>query len=171
MSVEDDFRIRPGRIRSSSAQRARPFIAQALAAAKKAGAGISRSGRIVPGNRSRFGRGQRASIQANRLINSRSRGAVIKSRVVRQTSRSAPLATHLNYLRREGVTRDGEKAHLFGPGGDDADPKAFAERCQEDRHHFRFIVSPDDAMDMADLRSFTSDLAGQMEKDLGTQLD
>ncbi|HQS44965.1 MULTISPECIES: relaxase/mobilization nuclease domain-containing protein [Phyllobacteriaceae] len=171
MSGEDDFRIRPGRIRSSSAQRARPFIAQALAAAKKAGAGISRSGRIVPGNRSRFGRGQRASIQANRLINSRSRGAVIKSRVVRQTSRSAPLATHLNYLRREGVTRDGEKAHLFGPGGDDADPKAFAERCQEDRHHFRFIVSPDDAMDMADLRSFTSDLAGQMEKDLGTQLD
>ncbi|OYW99518.1 MAG: type VI secretion protein, partial [Rhizobiales bacterium 32-66-8] len=158
-------------MRSSSAQRARPFIAQALAAAKKAGAGISRSGRIVPGNRSRFGRGQRASIQANRLINSRSRGAVIKSRVVRQTSRSAPLATHLNYLRREGVTRDGEKAHLFGPGGDDADPKAFAERCQEDRHHFRFIVSPDDAMDMADLRSFTSDLAGQMEKDLGTQLD
>lgn len=171
MIGEDDFRIRPGRIRSSSAQRARPFIAQALAAAKKAGAGISRSGRIVPGNRSRFGRGQRASIQANRLINSRSRGAVIKSRVVRQTSRSAPLATHLNYLRREGVTRDGEKAHLFGPGGDDADPKAFAERCQEDRHHFRFIVSPDDAMDMADLRSFTSDLAGQMEKDLGTQLD
>ena len=171
MSGEDDFRIRPGRIRSSSAQRARPFIAQALAAAKKAGAGISRSGRIMPGNRSRFGRGQRASIQANRLINSRSRGAVIKSRVVRQTSRSAPLATHLNYLRREGVTRDGEKAHLFGPGGDDADPKAFAERCQEDRHHFRFIVSPDDAMDMADLRSFTSDLAGQMEKDLGTQLD
>lgn len=171
MSGEDDFRIRPGRIRSSSAQRARPFIAQALAAAKKAGAGISRSGRIVSGNRSRFGRGQRASIQAKRLINSRSRGAVIKARVVRQTSRSAPLATHLNYLRREGVTRDGEKAHLFGPGGDDADPKAFAERCQDDRHHFRFIVSPDDAVDMADLRSFTNDLVGQMEKDLGTQLD
>ena len=171
MSGEDDFRIRPGRIRSSSAQRARPFIAQALAAAKKAGAGISPSGRIVPGNRSRFGRGQRASIQASRLINSRSRGAVIKARVVRQTSRSAPLATHLNYLRREGVTRDGDKAHLFGPGGDDADPKAFAERCQDDRHHFRFIVSPDDAVDMADLRSFTNDLVGQMEKDLGTRLD
>ncbi|WP_448954885.1 relaxase/mobilization nuclease domain-containing protein [Labrys neptuniae] len=173
MSGEDDFRIRPGRIRSSSAQRTRPFIAQALAAAKKAGAGISRSGRIVPGNRSRsrFGRGLRASIQANRLINSRSRGAVIKARVVRQASRSAPLATHLNYLRREGVTRDGEKAHLFGPGGDDADPKAFAERCRDDRHHFRFIVSPDDAVDMADLHSFTNDLVGQMEKDLDTRLD
>lgn len=171
MTGDSDFRIRPGRIRSTRAQAARPFIAQALAAAKKAGAGVSRSGRIVPGNRSRFGRGQRASIQANRLLTARSRGAVIKARVVRHLARSAPLATHLNYLRREGVTRDGEKARLFGPGGDEADPKAFAERCQDDRHHFRFIVSPDDAVDMADLRAFTGDLASQMEKDLDTRLD
>ncbi|MGD9844972.1 MAG: relaxase/mobilization nuclease domain-containing protein [Variibacter sp.] len=171
MTGDNDFRIRPGRIRSTRAQAARPFIAQALAAAKKAGAGVSRSGRIVAGNRSRFGRGQRASIQANRLLTARSRGAVIKARVVRHTARAAPLATHLNYLRREGVTRDGEKAHLFGPGGDDADPKAFAERCQDDRHHFRFIVSPDDATDMTDLRSFSRDLVTQMEKDLDTRLD
>jgi type IV secretory pathway VirD2 relaxase len=171
MTGENDFRIRPGRIRSSGAQGNRPFIAQALAAAQKAGAGISRSGRIVPGNRSRFGKGQRASIQANRLITSHSRGAVVKARVVRQNARSAPLSTHLIYLRREGVTRDGEKARLFGPGSDDVDGRAFAERCGEDRHHFRFIVSPDDAMEMTDLRSFTRDLVSQMEKDLDTRLD
>jgi len=171
MSSEEDFRIRPGRSRSSGAQRARPFIAQALAAAQRAGAGISRSGRIVPGSRSRFGRGQRASVQANRLITARSRGAVIKARVVRQRARSAPLATHLDYLRREGVTRDGEKARLFGPGDSIADPKAFAERCAEDRHHFRFVISPDDAPDMADLKGFTRDLVSQMEKDLDTRLD
>lgn len=64
-------------------------------------------------------------------------------------SRGALLATHLGYLPREGVTRDGEKARLFGPGTDEADPKAFAERCADDRHHFRFIVSPDDAIEMA----------------------
>ncbi|MFA6968599.1 relaxase/mobilization nuclease domain-containing protein [Bosea sp. (in: a-proteobacteria)] len=90
---------------------------------------------------------------------------------MRHNARSAPLATHLNYLRREGVTRDGEKARLFGPGGEDADPKAFAERWEGDRHHFRFIVSPDDAAEMADLKSFTRDLVGQMEKDLDTRLD
>ncbi|MFH1553509.1 MAG: DUF3363 domain-containing protein [Pseudomonadota bacterium] len=171
MTDDTEFRIRPGRIRSSGAQRARPFIAQALAAAKKAGAGVSRSGRIVAGNRSRFGRGQRASIQANRFITARSRGAVIKARVVRHSPRSAPLVTHLNYLRREGVTRDGEKARLFGPGVDDADPKAFAERSEGDRHHFRFILSPDDAAEMADLKSFTRDLVSQMERDLDTSLD
>ncbi|WP_067219083.1 relaxase/mobilization nuclease domain-containing protein [Stappia indica] len=171
MSDDREFRIRPGRIRSTRAQQARPFIAQALAAAKKAGGGVSRSGRVVSGNRSRFGRGQRASIQANRLITSRTRGAVVKARVVRHSARSAPLGTHLDYLRRDGVTRDGEKARLFGPGTEDAEDRAFAERSGDDRHHFRFIVSPDDATDMSDLRSFTRDLVVQMEKDLGTRLD
>ena len=171
MSGEDNFRVRPGRIRSTSAQRARPFIAQALAAAQRAGGSVSRKGTIGLGHRSRFGRGQRASVQANRLITSRSRGAVVKARVVRHGGRGAPLSTHLSYLGREGVTRDGEKARLFGPGSDDADPKAFAERCQDDRHHFRFIVSPDDAVELSDLKTFTRELVGQMEKDLGTKLD
>jgi type IV secretory pathway VirD2 relaxase len=47
----------------------------------------------------------------------------------------------------------------------------FAERCKDDRRHFRFIVSPDDAIKMADLKEFTRDLMGQMEKDMGTRLD
>ena len=170
MSGEDDFRIRPGRIRSSSAQRARPFIAQALAAAQKAGARVSRSGRISSGNRSTFGRGRTASVRANRLLTGRSRVVVIKTRLVRHHARTAPLAAHLNYLRREGVTRDGEKARLFGPETDEVEGRAFAERCGDDRHHFRFIVSPEDAVDMANLKSFTRDLMNQMEKDLGTKL-
>ena len=171
MSGEDDFRIRPGRIRSTSAQRARPFIAQALAAAQKAGARISRSGRISSGGRSTFGRGRTASVRANRLLTGRSRVVVIKTRLVRHHARATPLAAHLKYLRREGVTRDGEKARLFGPETDEVDGRGFAERCQDDRHHFRFIVSPEDAVDMADLKSFTRDLMRQMETDLGTRLD
>ncbi|SKA39010.1 relaxase/mobilization nuclease domain-containing protein [Consotaella salsifontis] len=171
MTSDDDFRIRPGRIRSSRAQRARPFIAQALAAVERAGGTVSRGGKIGSPARSRLGRGQRASIQANRLITSRSRGAVIKARVVRHSGRTASLATHLGYLQREGVTRDGEKTRLFGPGGDEVDAKDFAERCEDDRHHFRFIVSPDDALEMSDLKGFTRDLVDQMESDLGTRLD
>lgn len=171
MSGEDEFRVRPGRIRSTRAQAARPFIAQALAAAQKAGARVSRSGRISSGNRSTFGRGRTASVRANRLLTGRSRVVVIKTRVVRHAARAASLAAHLNYLRREGVTRDGEKARLFGPETDEVDGRAFADRCQDDRHHFRFIVSPEDAVDMADLKSFARDLVGQMEKDLGTKLD
>ncbi|MFG1265384.1 MULTISPECIES: relaxase/mobilization nuclease domain-containing protein [Xanthobacter] len=171
MADEREFRIRPGRIRSSRSQRARPFIAQALAAAQKAGGHISLSGRISSGARSHFGRGRTASVVANRLLTGRSRIVVIKTRVVRHTARATPLTAHLSYLRREGVTRDGEKARLFGPGAEDGDGRVFAERCADDRHHFRFIVSPDDAADMADLRSFADDLVDQMQKDLGTKLD
>ncbi len=180
MADDREFRIRPGRIPSTRAQATRPFIAQALAATQKAGGGVSRSGRISSGKRSRFGRGQRASIQANRLLTGRSRSVVIKTRVVRHTARSAPLGAHLNYLRREGVTRAAnevsnekqyEKTRMFGPEKDDMDVRAFAERCEPDRHHFRFIVSPEDAPDMADLKSYTRELMGQMEKDLGTKLD
>lgn len=168
MADEDNFRIRPGRIRSTRAQRARPFVAQALAAANRAGGNIARAGRVAFADRSRFGRGQRASIQANRLVNARTRSVIIKARVVRHTARHAALGTHLSYLGREGVTRDGEKARMFGPG---EASDAFAERCGRDRHHFRFIVSPHDALEMADLRSFTHDLVAQMERDLGTRLD
>ncbi len=171
MSGDEDFRIRPGRVRSSGTQAARPFIAQALAAAQKAGGHVSRSGRISSGTRSTFGRGRTASVRANHLLTGRSRVVVIKTRVVRQSARATPLPAHLSYLRRDGVTRDGEKAHLFGPGETEVDAQAFAERADDDRHHFRFIVSPEDATDMADLRSFTLDLMGQMEQDLGTKLD
>jgi len=171
MAEENDFKPRPGRIRSSRSQRAKPFIAQALAAAQRAGSGISRQGLLRSGSRSTFGRGRVASVRANRLLTGRSRLVTVKTRVVRHSARSASLGAHLGYLRREGVTRDGEKARLFGPDTDDADPKAFAERCEKDRHHFRFIVSPEDAPEMADLKEYSRELVGQMEKDLGTKLD
>ncbi|WP_044547328.1 relaxase/mobilization nuclease domain-containing protein [Mesorhizobium japonicum] len=171
MSDQREFRVRPGRIRSTRAQSSRPFIAQALAAAQKAGGSVSRSGGIGSGKRSRFGRGRAASVQANRFLTGRSRVAVIKTRVVRHSKRGAPLATHLNYLRREGVTRDDAKARMFGPEVDDASTADFVDRCKGDRHHFRFIVSPEDAAEMADLKSFTRDLMARMQRDLGTALD
>ena len=170
MSSEEEFRVRPGRVRSRGAQRARPFVAQALAAAQKAGGSASSTGR-TGSKHSRFGKGQLASIQANRVITARSRGAVVKARVVRHSGRAASLGVHLTYLRREGVTRDGGNARLFGPQTENTDAGAFGERCAGDRHHFRFIVSPDDASQMTDLRGFTRDLMGQVERDLETKLD
>ena len=171
MSDEREFRIRPGRIRSTRSQSSRPFIAQVLAAAQRAGGGVSRAEGIGSGKRSQFGRGRAASVQANRLLTGRSRVVMIKTRVVRHSKRAAPLAIHLNYLRREGVTRDDAKARMFGPQVDEASPLDFVARCKDDRHHFRFIVSPEDAVEMADLRTFTRDLMDRMQKDLGTTLD
>ena len=60
---------------------------------------------------------------------------------------------------------------MFNAAADDADAKAFAARCAEDRHHFRFTVSPEDAAQLADLRAFTRELMADVERDLGTPLD
>ncbi|MGX5843674.1 relaxase/mobilization nuclease domain-containing protein [Mesorhizobium sp. ArgA1] len=171
MSRDEDFRVRPGRIRSGQSQRARPFVAQALAAAQKAGGRIARDGRITAGRGSHFGRGRVASVRANRLIANHSRFVTVKALVVRHKGQTASLARHLNYLRRDGVTRDGEKARMFGAETDGANAREFTERCKDDRHHFRFIVSPEDAVEVVDLKSFTRDLMTRMEKDLGTSLD
>jgi type IV secretory pathway VirD2 relaxase len=81
------------------------------------------------------------------------------------------LALHITYLKREGVTRDGSDARMFDAKSDDSDAKAFAERCQDDRHHFRFTVSPEDAGQMANLRAFTRELMKTAEHDLDTRLD
>ncbi|MFC5386835.1 relaxase/mobilization nuclease domain-containing protein [Aquamicrobium segne] len=175
---DNEFRIRPGRPRSTRAQRAKPFISQVLRAAKRAsnatGSGATaklRRGGGAPG-RSTFGRGRNV-ISRNRLFGSHRR-VVAKARIARHQGRafrSAPISAHLSYLKREGVSRDGEAGVMFDAGADNTDDLAFADRCQDDRHHFRFIISPEDAADMGDLRAFTRDLVRQMEADLGTRLD
>jgi len=166
MTRDDDLHIRLGRIRSRGS-RSRPFIAQALAAAEKAGGLAHPSRRARAGS---FGRGRAASVSASRLTD-RSRRVVVKARVVRHRANRAPLSAHLTYLRREGVTKDGAAGRMFDAERDDADHRIFAERCESDRHHFRFIVSPDEATELSDLKTFTRDLMAQAQRDLGTRLD
>jgi type IV secretory pathway VirD2 relaxase len=95
----------------------------------------------------------------------------VKARVLRYRMRGGALKAHLAYLRREGVTRDGAAGRMFDAEHEDADHRGFAERCDGDRHHFRFIVSPEDAGRLSDLRAFTRGLMAQAERDLGSNLD
>jgi type IV secretory pathway VirD2 relaxase len=78
---------------------------------------------------------------------------------------------HLRYLERDGVTQGGEKGCAYSHLENEADGRKFIERGREDRHQFRFIVAPEDATEMDDLRGFTRDLMRQTEKDLDTKLD
>jgi type IV secretory pathway VirD2 relaxase len=172
MTHDDDLRLRLGRVRDrgrGSTRQAKPFIAQALAAAEKAGGIHRRSGRST--RSTAFGRGRAASIAAARLMTDRTRSVAVKARVVRHRAKGAPLGTHLAYLRREGVTKDGAAGPMFDAEHDYADYRAFADRCEGDRHHFRFIVSPEDAEQLSDLKAFTRDLMAQAERDLRTRLD
>ena len=144
-----------------------------MRAAKKAGHVGDSFGRGKGGaSRSHFGRGRRAALSLS--LRSTSRRVVMKARVVRHHGarfRSAPLSKHITYLKREGVTRDGADARMFDARSDAADERAFAERCEDDRHHFRFIISPEDAAELGDLRTFTRELMTDVARDLGTKLD
>jgi type IV secretory pathway VirD2 relaxase len=172
---DDDFNPRPGRIHhgNQSAKRPKSFVGEVMRAAKKAGhRGQTFRRSSGTGGRSTFGRGRRAALS----LASRSSGrrVVVMARIVRHRGsrfRSAPLSKHVAYLKRDGVTRDGADARMFDATSDDADSKAFAERCEEDRHHFRFTVSPEDAGQLADLRAFTRELMKDAEHDLGSELD
>ncbi|WP_316234510.1 relaxase/mobilization nuclease domain-containing protein [Bradyrhizobium sp. SZCCHNR1020] len=171
---DDDLRVRPGRINHGNrgARRPQTFVGEVMRAAKRAGH-VGDSFRSSQGrSRSRFGRGRRAAVSIQ--LRSNSRRVVMKARVVRHQGsrfRSAPLPKHINYLKREGVTRDGEDARMFDANSEVADERAFTERCKDDRHHFRFIISPEDAAELENLRTFTRELLGDVERDLGTKLD
>jgi type IV secretory pathway VirD2 relaxase len=169
---DDDFGVRPGRIRHRGGGKPKRFVHQVLRAANKAGRGEVGAHRLGGSGRSAFGRGRAAFGRSNLLR--QQRRVVIKARIVRSSSRnarSAPLTAHLAYLKRDGVTRDGAGGRMFDATGEDTNDRSFAERCHGDRHHFRFIISPEDAGEMSDLRAFTRDLMAQMETDLGTRLD
>lgn len=171
---KDDFRLRPGRIRRARSGKPKTFLNEVLRAAKKAGSHstVSIGGTGVAIGRSTFGRGR--NVFGRSRISGSSRRVTIKTRITRQQGkayRSIALPKHLHYLKREGVTRDGDRAEMFDAAGDQANESAFVERGKDDRHHFRFIIAPEDAAEMEDLRSFTRDLARQMEKDLRTKLD
>ena len=169
----DDFRVRPGRSRDvgrGSGRKVQSLAAQVRRAAAKAG--YARRGPSRGKGTGRHGRGRIARLRTRAPANGRR--VIIKARVVRHKGskfRSAPLARHIAYLKRDGVTRDGRDAGLFDARSDSADGEAFAERCEDDRHHFRFIVSPEHAARMTDLRAFARELMDDMAADLGTRLD
>jgi type IV secretory pathway VirD2 relaxase len=195
---KEDFRVRTGRSRSRGTRadaRSQPFLKQVQAAVRKAGGNPNSIGRDAGKGSGRFnarGRGAKAVAsfpkngggwQRDSAGRFRSRRVVVKARVVKLNPQrgargpkmrglaSKAAVAHLRYLERDGVTRDGEKGRAYNSFENEADGGKFIERGRGDRHQFRFIVAPEDAAEMGDLRGFTRDLMLQMEKDLNTRLD
>src|SRR5438309_6203988 len=170
--VEDEFRPRLGRMRSGGSRRGRKYLHRVLAAAARAGM-PRRSGRRFVG--SRIGRGGVAARMLgmqDRNAGLRARRAVVKTRLVHLGDRGLGAArAHLRYIQRDGVTREGEPGRLYSAAEDEADGRAFLERCGGDRHQFRLIVSAEDGAQYDDLRPLVRRFMARMEEDLGTKLD
>ncbi|AIO31325.1 hypothetical protein DM39_2023 [Burkholderia cenocepacia] len=171
MSQRDDdrFRVRPG----APKQRGNTYVNKVLRQANKAGAKLGKTaGKVDQRPGSRLGRGHVAARFAGQGLGANARRVTIKARLV-NLAKVGPRSTaaHLRYIEREGVDRQGGPGHAYGPTTDEVDTKAFEERGHEDRHQFRFIVSPEDAEQLDDLPTYTRHLMARMEADLGTRLE
>ncbi|WP_408906162.1 relaxase/mobilization nuclease domain-containing protein [Roseomonas mucosa] len=194
MSDDNRFRPKPGRVRSDApkaGRQAKSFLSKVrkITRQQQAASGQSRSAKSGGANRAAKGKNTIASgrgVQRGRgaaFVRARnlsdgwshrqpgSRRVIVKSRSVRGAGKSGKAAAHLRYIQRDGTSRDGARGQLYSAGEDRADGDAFLDRGKDDRHQFRFIVSPEDAADLADLTGYTRELMAQVEADLGTQLD
>lgn len=100
------------------------------------------------------------------------RRVMVKARVVRMgPAANKALLAHVRYVERDGAGLGGEDGRFFDRSSDAADGRAFAGRCEGDRHHFRVIVNPEDGRELPDLKAYARDFMGRVERDLGTRLD
>jgi len=173
LSEDDEFTPRLGRQRQKSGKKARRYLGRVVGAAIRSAEKSAIRSRRFDG--SRIGRGAsmgRLLSSRDRFGGLRARRAMVKTRLVRIGTKGLSAArAHLRYIQRDGVTREGMPGELYSAGRDTADGKAFLQRCDGDRHQFRFIVSAEDGSEYPDLKPYTRRLMAQMEADLGTKLD
>lgn len=154
---DNHFEVKLGRIRSASGEkRVAGFFRQ-----------VGRKARYSTKRKS-SGRGpqqRRSATQFHRRV-------IVKVSIVKMDGRGiSAQRQHLKYIERDSAAAEGERGELYSERGSEVETRVFAERGHDDRHQFRVIVSPEDAAQLADLKSFTRDLVSQMEHDLETKLD
>ena len=171
---ENKFEVSLGRLRSPSGSRRTVGFFEQVSRGAKAN---RRAGRT-----SGSGRPSAKTMTFYRRV-------VVKASIKKMSGRGfGSFRQHLNYIQRDGTNEKGDRAEAYGRGVDGLESdltdelnletekelspiQSFAERCRDDRHHFRFIVAPEDSSELISLTEFTQDLVTQMETDLDTKLD
>jgi type IV secretory pathway VirD2 relaxase len=171
--TDDRFRPRLAPPRAGGRGEPQRFVSRVMREASKAGRSI---GNRVPRASGRVGvkrgRGYVAAKFAGDSLGPRSRRVIVKMRMpLLKGAGFQSTRDHFAYVARDEVDHDGGPGQLYGATTDDVDRRAFAERSANDRHQFRFMISPEDAAQIGDLKTFTREFMAQMERDLGTRLD
>lgn len=153
MSGDGDFDFQPklGRIRSRGSFKPKGMKAYLKSARKRP---------------SKTGGGRRSTAFAG------ARRLMIKARVHRLSGSGARTQrAHISYLERDGAGKDNDPAEFYDDMSEGLDGQDWLREHADERHHFRFIVSPEDGEKLQELKPFIRDLVAQMEIDLETKLD
>lgn len=111
--------------------------------------------------RNRSGRPFRLDVRQKVIVK-----ALVSRHLGRGADRAAALSKHVVYLGRQGAGVDGERAKFFDREQDGLDPRILTQDWSEDRHHFRFIISPEHG-ERLEMKSYTREVMSRVCADLG----
>ncbi|MFN4175583.1 DUF3363 domain-containing protein [Phenylobacterium sp.] len=93
--------------------------------------------------------------------------ALVSKHAGKGAVRGEALAKHVAYLGRSGAGAEGAQADFFDRAEDQIDAAAATAAWASDRHHFRFIISPEHGDRIHDLRAYTREVMRRVAEDLG----
>ena len=130
-------------------------------ASSKAFALGDRSG-VLRAAQNRSGRAFRLDVRQRVIVK-----AMVSRHLGKGSDRAAALAKHVVYLGRSGAGVEGARPEFFDRGEDAIRPEVATEGWTADRHHFRFIVSPEHGDRIDDLKAYVRQVMGRVSADLG----
>lgn len=127
--------------------------------------GLSTTARMARGMKSG------ATGNAGRALPVSSRQRVIVKALVSKHGATAAakgaLKAHVSYLQRDGAGEDGAKAEAFNAHEEAIDARAHVAAWADDRHHFRFVISPEHGDQISDMRGYVREVMARAGADLG----
>ena len=77
---------------------------------------------------------------------------------------------HVSYVGRESASLDGKHGVFYDAAQEGLDARQIVTAWARDRHHFRLIVSAENADDLPDTNKYIRTVMARVERDLGTSL-
>ncbi|MCH4269667.1 MAG: DUF3363 domain-containing protein [Brevundimonas sp.] len=133
---------------------------QRLAASRQFALG-DRSG-VLRAAQGRSGRAFRLDVRQRVIVK-----ALVSRHVGKGAARAGALAAHVAYLGRSGAGVEGARPDFFDRTDDGVEAALETRGWGTDRHHFRFIISPEHGDRIADLRGYVREVMARVSDDLG----
>ena len=77
---------------------------------------------------------------------------------------------HVSYIGRESASQDGQHGVFYDAMQEGLNARQIVKAWEQDRHHFRLIVSAENAADLPELKLYIRRVMARVERDLGTPL-
>jgi len=133
---------------------------QRLAASRQFALG-DRSG-VLRAAQGRSGRVFRMDVRQRVIVK-----ALVSRHVGMAAARAGALAAHIAYLGRSGAGVEGARPDFFDRADDGVEAALETRDWSGDRHHFRFIISPEHGDRIADLKGYVREVMARVSADLG----